>query len=196
MPSLEDLTVDQLLAQAKQFQGSHNLMQTLMRDPVARETMQRALKKADPNVVIPEIEAKDQVMTALGEERKERQRLEKEILEDRVRARLEKQRSEAKAKYHFDDADMAEVEKLMVDPNDPIPTYDAAARVHAASKRSATPTPAILSAPTYEMPEKDTWGKGIGNKANLDRIAMTEAFAALNDIRSGKVAGLGPASPH
>jgi hypothetical protein len=191
--SLEDLTTDQLLAHARQMQGSHELLATLMRDPAARETVQRHLKKVNPSVSIPEIDAKDAVLAELDTERKARQALEKSIMEDRVRARLEKQRADAKSKYHLTEADMAEVEKLMTDAENPIPTYDAAARVHAASKQTASPTPVALSAPTYQMPEKDVWAGGIGNRANLDRIAMNEAFAALNDIRGGKVAGLGPA---
>ena len=194
--SLENLTTDQLLAHARQLEGSHELMQTLMKDPAAREMMQRGLKKLRPELSIPEIDAKDAIRAELDEERKERQALQKQITEDRVRARLEAQRAKAKSDYKLTDADMAEVEKLMVDPENPIPTYDAAARVHAASKKTGTPTPVTLSAPTYEMPEKDVWGKGIGNKAMLDKIATQEAYAALNDIMAGKVAGLGPATTH
>lgn len=194
--SLEDLTTDQLLEHARQLQGSHDLMQTLMKDPAAREMMQRGLKKLRPELSIPEIDAKDAIREELDIERKERQALQKQIMEDRVRARLEAQRAKAKSDYHLTDADMGEVEKLMTDAENPIPTYDAAARVHAASKKSGTPTPASFSAPTYEMPEKDVWGKGIGNKAELNKIAEREAYAALNDIMQGKVAGLGPATNH
>lgn len=191
MASLEDLTTDQLLAHARALQGSHDLMQTLLKDPSSREMVQRKLKALQPTLSIPEIDAKDAVLAELKIEREERQKLEKSILEDRVRARLESQRASAKSKYKLTEADMTEVEKLMTDAENPIPTYDAAARVHAASKQTGSPTPAVLSSPTYEMPEKDVWAKGIGNKAMLDKIAMQEAFAALNDIRGGKVAGLG-----
>jgi hypothetical protein len=38
------------------------------------------------------------------------------------------------------------------------------------------------------MPESDVWGKGIGNKQALDKIALNEAFSAWNDVTSGKVA--------
>jgi hypothetical protein len=191
--SLEDLTTDQLLAHARNLQGSHNLLQTLLNDPAARETVQRHLKKLQPTLSIPEIDAKDAVLSELKAEREARQALERSIMEGQVRDRLEKARSAAKTRYGLDEADMVEVEKLMTDAENPIPTYDAAARVHKASKSTATPTPSALSAPTFDMPEKDVWGKGIGNKAMLDKIAVNEAFAALNDIRAGKVAGLGPA---
>jgi len=191
--SLEDLTTDQLLAFARQTQGSHNLLQSLLNDPASRELVQRQVKKLNPTVIIPEIDAKDAAMTAIEEERAERKKLEQKLLERDVRERMEKARSAAKAKYKLNEADMLEVEKLMTDAENPIPTYDAAARVHAASKQTAVPTPSSINPPTFDMPEKDVWGKGIGNKAALDKIAMNEAFAALNDIRAGKVAGLGPA---
>lgn len=194
--SLEDLTTDQLLEHARVLQGSHDLMQTLMKDPAAREVMQRQLKKMRPELSIPEIDAKDAMRAELEIERNERLALQKQIMEDRVRTRLETQRAAAKSKYKLTDADMAEVEKLMTDAENPIPTYEAAARVHAAGKQTGTPTPVALRAPTYEMPEKDVWGKGIGNKQELNKIAMNEAYAALNDIMAGKVAGLGPATTH
>ena len=191
--SLEDLTSDQLLDFAQKTKASHDLLQTMLADPSSRETIQRQMKKINPKLSIPEIDAKDTVLAELHKEREARQALEVSILNDRVRARLETQRADAMKKYGLTDADMAEVEKLMTDEHAPISTYDAAARVHKASKATGTPTPAVLHAPTFDMPETDTWGKGIGNKAMLDKIAVNEAYAALNDIRSGKVAGLGPA---
>lgn len=196
MPSLEDLSTDQLLAHARALEGSDQLLRTLMKDPAARETIQRHLKKANPALAIPEIDAKDAVMVELTKERDARLALESQITQDKVRARLEKQRATVMSTYRLNEADMVEVEKLMTDAENPIPTYDAAARVHAASKRSAVPTVAALSSPTYEMPDSKVWGKGIGNKAALNRIALDEAFAAMNDIAAGRVAGMGPATSH
>jgi hypothetical protein len=65
--------------------------------------------------------------------------------------------------------------------------------VYLASRVSATPTPASFQPPTYQMPEKDVWAKGIGSPANLNRIAMDEAYKAYGEIFSGKVPGLGGA---
>jgi hypothetical protein len=191
--SLEDLTTDQLLAFARETQGSHNLLQSLLKDPTSREIVQRQVKKLNPTLSIPEIDARDAAMTEIANEREERKKLEQKILERDVRERMEKARASAKTKYGLNEADMAEVEKLMTDAENPIPTYDAAARVHKASKQTAVPTVSAIASPTYEMPERDVWGKGVGNKAMLDKIAMNEAYAAFNDIRAGKVAGLGPA---
>lgn len=192
--SLEDLSVDQLLSHAKTLQGSHNLLTTLMNDPATREQAQRALKKANPNLVIPEIDAADRFRESdLKPLRETVESLQAKLLERDVRDRIEKQRADTKGKYKLNDADIGEVEKLMTAKDDPIPSYDAAARVYLAGKQAAEPTPSSLMPPIYEMPEKDVWGPGIGSKANLDKIAMNEAFKALNDIRSGKVAGMGPA---
>lgn len=193
-PSLEDLTTDQLLAHARMMQGSHDLMQTLLSDPATRPQIQRMLKTKNPSLSIPEIDTADAVRAEIEKEREARKNLEQKLLERDVRERLEKQRAAAKAKYSLTEEDMAAVEALMTDAENPIPTYDAAARVHKASKTTATPTTSHFSPPTFEMPENDVWGKGVGNKGMLDKIALNEAAAALNEIRSGKVAGLGPAA--
>jgi hypothetical protein len=193
--SLEDMTVDQLLAHARTTSQSHNLLQSLMSDPASRELVQRQMKKANPALVIPEIDTADRVRSEIQKEREARQALEQKILERDVRDSLERQRASVKSKYGLNDADMTEVEKMMTDPDDQarIPTYDAAARVHKASKQTATPTYSSIAPPTFDMPETSVWGKGIGNSAALNKIALNEAYAAINDIRGGKVAGMGPA---
>lgn len=190
--SLENMTTDQLLEFAQQTSASHNLLNTLMNDPDARPFIQRRLKALNPKLVIPEIDAVDAVTAQIVAERGERLKLEQQLRERDVRDRLERERAKIKQTYGLSDADVIEVEKLMTAEHDPIPTYDAAARVYKASLMTAVPTAASLRAPTYDMPETEVWGKGIGNKAALDKIAVNEAWAALNDIRAGKVAGLGP----
>lgn len=196
MASLEDLSVDQLLARARETEGAYLTFNALSQNPETRETLQRLLKKANPRLVIPEIDAKDAVLVQVQESNKRVEKLEQQILERDIRDRMERTRAGVKSKYRLTDEDMSGVEALMIQTEsnpDPIPTYDAAARVYRASRESAVPTPATFQPPTYEMPEKEIWGKGIGNKAQLDRIAMNEAFAAWNEISAGKVAGLGTA---
>jgi hypothetical protein len=39
------------------------------------------------------------------------------------------------------------------------------------------------------MPTKDVWKSGIGNNANLNKVAMKLGYDAWNEIRAGKVAG-------
>lgn len=193
MPSLEDLTTDQLLARARELEGAETTLRALTSNPKTRETIQRALKTINPNLVIPEIDAKDSVRAEIDTERQERIKLQNQIQERDIRERIEKQKAHVKGQYRLTDEDMTGVEALMIDKENPIPTYDAAARVYLASRQSATPTPSSFAPPTFSMPEKDVWGKGIGNKAALDKIAMGEAFNAWNEISSGKVPGLGGA---
>ena len=99
-------------------------------------------------------------------------------------------------RYGLTEEDMPKVEALITDKDNPIPTYDAAARVYKASVQSATPTPAHFVPPTFQMPENDVWGKGIGNPAKLNQVAMEESYKAFNEIMQGKVAGLGGARPN
>lgn len=190
MPSLEDLTTDQLLARARETESAHSLLHALTSNPETREQIQRAIKKINPKVSIPEIDSRDAVRDEIKVEREERIKLENSIRERDIRDRIEKQRASVMAKYKLSDADMLEVEKLMVSETDPIPSYDAAARVFQASKTSATPTPASFAPPTFDMPDQDTWGAGIGNQSTLNKIGLSEAFRAFSDIKQGKVAGL------
>jgi len=99
--------------------------------------------------------------------------------------RIEKERSRVKSDYNFNDADVAAVEKLMVDKDAPIPSYAAAAKVYKASQQLAAPTSHALKPNTWEMPEKDVWAGGIGNKMNLNKIALEEAYKARNEFLSG-----------
>jgi hypothetical protein len=195
MPSLEDLTTDQLLARAREMEPNHQLLAALLSNRETREVMQRALKKVNPKLVIPEIDAKDEVRGEIKEQGKKIESLEHQLLERDVRDRIERQRASVKSKYKLSDAELLEVEKLMVleNPDERIPTYEAAAKVYRASTTPAQPTPATFMPPTYSMPEKEVWGPGIGSKAKLDKIGLEQAFSAFNDILQGKVAGLGPA---
>lgn len=191
--SLEDMTVDELLAHSRGLESQAGLLNSLTSNPETREGLQRLLKKANPKLSIPEIDSKDSVLGAVNELREDNAKLRREIQEDGIRKRIEKDRATVQTKYKLSDEDMKGVEALMVDPENPIPTYDGASRVFIASRESATPTPASFQPPTYTMPEADVWGKGIGNKAALGRIAMDEAYKAWGEIASGKVAGLGGA---
>jgi hypothetical protein len=193
MPTLEDLTPDQLLATAKSFQSQATLLTQLTSNPETREQVQRALKKLNPSLVIPEIDAADRVLAVVKESTTRLETLENTIRERDIRDRLERARAGVQTKYKLTDEDMQGVEALMVDKDNPIPSYDAAARVFLASRQSSVPTAISLQPPTFSMPEKDTWGKGIGNKAMLDKIGLNEAFNAYNELFSGKVPGLGSA---
>jgi hypothetical protein len=48
------------------------------------------------------------------------------------------------------------------------------------------PTHIGAKPPVFEMPEKDIWKGGIGNKQALDKIALNEAYAAWNEVVGAK----------
>ncbi len=188
--SLEDLTVDQLLAFANQAGPSHQLLQALVNNPETREQTLRLAKKINPNLPIPEIDARDKVEGQIEDLRKQLLERDARDRENTARQSIQRERDALKTKYGFTDADITEVEKLMMDENEPIPSYGAAARVWQASRQSAIPTASSVSPPVFELPGKDIWGAGIGNRAQLDKIATNEAYRALQDIQAGKIAGV------
>jgi hypothetical protein len=181
MPSLEDLSHEDLIEHTKALQQSDNLFKTLLTAPDTRERMQRLIKEKNPNLSIPEIDSTDRVMAAVAAEKAEREKLEAKILERDVRDKIDRARSGIKDKYKLNDEEVLEVEKLMTDKENPIPTHDAAARVFKASRTVSEPTPMQISAPVYDMPDAKIWGAGIGNKQALDRIFLTEATKVLNE---------------
>lgn len=194
MASLEDLSVDQLrelAGKAQHYEPSFNLVQQIARDPEARNMFQRYLKKKNPNLSIPEIDGEDRMRAALEEEKKAREALELKIQQEEIKNRLEAERKRVMEKYRLTDEDIKNVEKLMVrsDENpEPVPYYDSAARLYMQAREPSVPSPASYSPPLYSMPEKEVWGKGIGNPAELNRIAQREAYRALGEIKGGKVA--------
>jgi hypothetical protein len=176
MSSLENMTTEQL-------QESTRLLHTLLNSPDTREDTLRLIKKKNA-VPIPEIDSKDAVLAMVAKEREERQKLETRMQERDIMERIEKERAKVRAAHNFTDADVAEVEKLMVDKDAPIPSYAAAAKVYQASKQVAQPTTHMLKPNTYDMPEKSIWAPGIGNRMALNKIALEEAFKASNEFRA------------
>jgi hypothetical protein len=201
--SLEDMTVDQLLAHAKSLQGQASLLTSLTSNPETRETIQRALKKVNPKLSIPEIDAKDAVREEIKAEREERLKLERQLMEREARDNVKERRAAIKAKYSLSDADVEKVEALILDHKEENWSHDTGAAVFAASRESAKPTPATFVPPTYQLMEgkDDPWAGGLmsnapgggGTRARLDRIGMNEAYKAMNELFGGKVPGLGSA---
>jgi len=181
MASLEDLSHEELLVHARRLQDSDNLFKTLVTSPDTREDTLRLMKKKNPNLVLPEIDAQDKALAAVAEERKKREELENKILDREIRDRIAAERARVAKQYELTDADVLEVEKLMTDKDAPIPSYDGAAKVFKASRTASEPTPAIIGSPTYDMPDPKVWSKGIGNTAALNRIFLDEATKVYNE---------------
>ena len=184
MASLEDLSVDQLIARARQTEVSDQLLGRLVNDPSTREQTLRALKKINPALPIPEIDARDAVMADVGKTDKRVEALEAKLQESEIRERIRQNREEIKSKHKLSEDDIAAVEAIMVDKDAPIPNYEAAVKVYKASRQAAIPSSGSLSSPVFEMPPFDTWKNGINNPAQLDKIAMGEAFKAMEEVRA------------
>lgn len=176
MPSLENMTTEQL-------QESTRLFQTLLDSPDTRETTLRMIQ-AKTGKPIPEITARDSAFAAVKVEREAREKLEARIQEREIMERIRDERERVKREHKLTDDEVLEVEKLMIDKDAPIPNYSAAAKVFRAQQNVAQPTTSLLSPKTWDMPEKDVWAPGIGNKAALDKIALNEAYKAANEFRA------------
>lgn len=174
--SLENMTTEQL-------QESTRMFHALLNSPDTREDTLRLLKKKTGQV-IPEIDAKDAVLQQVAVERDARLALEARIQERDIMERIEKERVRVKKEHNLTDADVQAVELLMTDKDAPIPNYAAAAKVYKASKQIAEPSSHMLKPNTWEMPEKDVWSPGIGNKQKLNQIALEEAYKAANEFRA------------
>lgn len=188
MPSLEDLTTDQLLAYAKTQGEGNALFQTLLNSPDTRDATLRLVKSKNPNLPIPELDTKMGMEARFEEEKQARIKLEEKMQMDQINARIDKERERVKKVHDLTDADMIEVEKIMTDKDAPIPHYDAAAKVLKAQKTLATPTTVSIAPPTYDMPEAKTWAKGIGNAAMLNKTATEMAYLAQAEFRGLKTA--------
>lgn len=185
MASLEDLTTDQLLEVAR-------LQQTLSTDPATRESYLRLVKQVNPKLSVPEIDVRDRVDAQLATEREKFQKLEEKFAQKEIQDRVEKARNGVKSKHGLSDDQLTQVEKLMTEKH--IPDYDTAAEFFSMSQRTAVPTSTAFSRPSVDMPESAVWGKGIGNKAALDKIARSEAYKAWGEVFENSPNGLGRAS--
>jgi hypothetical protein len=175
--SLEDLTPNELI-------GLASLSNQLANDPETRTEFLRMLKKKNPSMAIPEIDASDAVNKRVDDLKKENQELRDKFQENELRQSITLKRGDAMKKHHLSDDQMTEVEKLMLEKH--LPDYDTAAEFFSMSQRIAAPTAVdSVANPDFSMPVLDTWKAGIGNKTQLDKIARSEAYKAWNEISGG-----------
>jgi hypothetical protein len=187
--SLEDLSVDQLLSVARESKPMADLVKQLSSNPETRTQLQRLMKQANPTLVIPEIDAADKVREEIGQRDEKIAALEQRFLERDVRDRLERSRAAAMSKYGLTDSEMTDAEKtymLAENAEERVSSHDLAAKLFKASKQQSVPTHSAVAPSVFEMPEKDVWAGGIGNKAKLDQIGLQEAFSAWNEIAGAR----------
>lgn len=175
--SLEELTPNEVL-------GLASLTNQLASDPATRTEFLKMLKKKNPGMVIPEIDAAEAVHGEISKLKEENAKLREEFSNNELRRNIEGKRSDAMKRHRLTDDQMTEVEKLMVEKH--LPDYDTAAEFFSMSQRIAPPTSVdTVANPDFTMPALETWKGGIGNKTQLDKIARSEAYKAWNEVNGG-----------
>jgi len=149
-------------------------------NPDTRNQFLTLTKKANPHLAIPEVDLPFQINNAISDERKKRELLEQEMLKDRVERNVEKRRMDLKATKNLTDADIDEVEKLMVEKN--ISSHETAADFYNMQRQVAKPTP-FSRMGSYELPKIDT--KNFGG--DIKQWARNQAAETIHGIRSGAI---------
>lgn len=159
------------------------LAKGLSQNEKTRGEFLRLTKAANPSLSIPEVDIPASMNVAMEAEREERRKLEAKIAEQEARENVRARRDSLMKTKGLTDADMAEVEKLMVDKQ--IPSHETAAEFLLAQRQSAKPTPMTIgNFGSHQAPSMDL--KQFGG--NISQWARNEAVSTLNDIRSGRIA--------
>ena len=161
-------------------QALAELAQALATNPETRNGFLGLTKKINPDAHIPEIDIPASFQASMAPQLDRLKQLEtaqaKRDMEDRVRASRE---SALKVKG-VSDADMGDIEKLMLEKR--IPDHATAAEFLVAQRRSAEPTPS-MTRPRQpadvipKLPDLKEFG------GNLQDYARQQAYAAIDELR-------------
>jgi hypothetical protein len=146
--SLENLTPEQLEGLTR----SKALLDSVLNDPETRKPALRLLKKKNPTLSIPEIDAEEAAAAAIEKERSERQALEAKIREAEARENVRAQREKVVAEGYCSLDEIPALEKFMLDNE--IPNYEKAAKLFKQAKRaeSAAAAAHVSGDNTLSMP--------------------------------------------
>ena len=176
--SLEDMSNEQTLELAA-------LARQLAENPETRKDFLRLTKKAKPDLPIPELEIEDATTHAVSKAYERVEGLENKMRERDARDSLnERRQSLYKKGFARDEADIEQIEKVMLEKN--IPNHETAAEYWKWMQQSAAPTPGTSYNPS-------TLSKFDLSKFQKNPVAAArdEAFKALNELRkSPKPIGL------
>jgi len=126
----------------QELQGLANTYEKMMSNEKIRPQLLKLIKEQFPERQIPEVDARNALDNRLTEELKGRdeklEKLEKELLEERLHRQIDSQRSLLKSQYGFSDEDITAVEKLMVD--NPGINYEFAAKHFDSTRKALRPS--------------------------------------------------------
>ena len=163
MPEISDADYE-LLQLSKKALGGKTRLKTL-----------RALKEADPERHIPELDTEDRISAALSPLQEENRKL-REDLDSRTTAQVLKEKRDA---LRARGLDPAAVEKIMVEKS--INSHESAAEFMELNTRVAVPAP---SAPSFDRSAQVPVNDGL--KKNPAQWARETAASVLDEFKAGK----------
>ena len=149
-------------------------------NPATRNDFLKLTKTANPHLAIPEVDLPLQINNSISAEREKIAALEKELLKDRVERDVERRRESLMENKGLNKADIAEVEKLMVEKN--IASHETAADFYNMQRQSAKPTP-FSGHGSHQMPKIEA--KDFGG--NIAQWARNEAAQTIHGIKTGVI---------
>lgn len=174
------------------------LVDLILKNPGARKQFHQAVKTVRPDTVIPEIDAKDEVMAALEIERQARLALEKQIADDKAKVEADAKTASFVAKWNgqkdklrsegwLDDG-LAEVEKMAQERG--IADLAAAAALYEKEHPPAEPVTPAAGIGSFDLfreqgEDKDMMKKLLESRGEDDSALSSLVNSALTDLRSG-----------
>jgi hypothetical protein len=167
--SLEDMSFEQRDELAL-------LMKELADNPATRKEALRLTKKIRPNLPIPELEMEDYTEKAVSKAEERVMQLEAKLREKDAVDELNKRRNSLVKKGLASEADIDEIEKLMLEKG--MTNHETAAEYFDWMKQAAEPTPTGYNPNVINKFDLSKYWK------NPQQGARNEAAAALKDIRN------------
>lgn len=153
------------------------LAKGLSDNPKTRGKFLGLMKEADPSLSIPEVDIPARVQERVQPHLDRLAKLERDANEREIRETIRERRA-ALLKKGLSEADIPEVEKLMVEKG--ISSHETAADFLLAQRQSAPPTPSTFSQPSIPKPDLKAMG------GNINAWARNEATNAIADLIKGR----------
>lgn len=150
--------------------------------PGAKKLIQKALKEANPDLDIPELELENRIEKEVGGARKELQDFKDSLAKEKLTAKLEAARESLKAQ-DFTDEDIKAIEEMM--QKESIPSHATAAKLFKLERQAAMPTPQVdwkaRKEQKFVIPEE-----AMKTTGSLTQWAHGEAAQAIDEIKAAR----------